>query len=464
MDNKYEVLSALKKEKLALVRSHGIACDIWTEKMTTVSFLGVTTHYLDENGKPASTRLGTRELCEPRTAAYLKRLLGDVLEYWGIQQSSVKGCVTDGGADIKKAMSEMFPGLHVPCFAHLVNNVGEDTTKLVEELTTLNNTVKRLVTWFRYRVDASRELKKEQEKKGLIPKRLVQECITRWNTKYEMMERYLELQNDVSIVLFKRTDGPDILNVAERGELREIVRLLKPLKEVTQDISGQKYITLSLVLPLTHCMKSYIQGVQTTTDVGRALKKQLLQSISTRLETLEKVPLIAMATILDPRFKKMYFQNPMNALHAIDDINKRLKATSRSRREVVPEPMEPMEPEVPDLWTYHEKKCAQENKKLDGPDDRRNLCIDLTQYLSRENLDRHTDVLEYWKHQEQNCPALAKVALDILAIPGAAVPVERLFSAAHGIMEPTRNRLTPDHLERLLFLESLNLEEWHFES
>lgn len=58
----------------------------------------------------------------------------------------------------------------------------------------------------------------------------------------------------------------------------------------------------------------------------------------------------------------------------------------------------------------------------------------------------------WWKINQGRFPRLANLARKYLAIPGTSVPSERVFSAAGLTVNRLRTRLTPDHVDMLIFL------------
>lgn len=77
----------------------------------------------------------------------------------------------------------------------------------------------------------------------------------------------------------------------------------------------------------------------------------------------------------------------------------------------------------------------------------------LETYLGEPPLAREDDPLQYWKVNKVRFPTLAKMACRYLSAPCSSVESERLFSSAANIVNESRNRLTPEHAEMILFLK-----------
>ena len=71
-------------------------------------------------------------------------------------------------------------------------------------------------------------------------------------------------------------------------------------------------------------------------------------------------------------------------------------------------------------------------------------------YCSLEPVSEDTDPLQWWKSKSDIFPNLSKMARDILAIPGSAVPSERANSEGREMLPYTRNRLSPQVIEATL--------------
>lgn len=456
VDAKFEVLSKLKKKELATVEYFALTCDAWSDTMTNRSYLGVTGHYLSSEGKPSSIILGLKELTERHTANYIKEVMRDTCLEWEIPKPKILVTITDGATNMIKAITDMFPShRHIWCTAHKLNLVIEDVINENEDLTVLIEDLKKIVTFFKSSNNAARDLERFQNSE--TPLRLIQDVSIRWNSTFDLMERFLKLVEIVSKVLLKYPKGPDMIRGNQMALLQDAVQMLAPFKEATEELSGQKYVTISRIIPMMDCLKKEVSSIKPTTEGAVQLQLALLDHLSSRFDNLEKEPLIAMATILDPRFKKIYFQSALNAAQAVTQISNQLKQGCSSSEKPAGLSAQPPETKRTGLWSHH-KKVVDAVKKCN--DDSTSASHDLKAYLSSDTVPLEIDVLDYWMRQKENMPKLANIALKYLWIPATSVPSERLFSLIAQILTETRSRLTPEHLFRLLFLKFLSFEDW----
>lgn len=94
--------------------------------------------------------------------------------------------------------------------------------------------------------------------------------------------------------------------------LKDLVEVLRPLESATSEIRGQHYVKGSLAIPITHITKEKLNCLEPKMDMGKEFLKQVLQKFSKRFSNIEQTHLLAIATILEPRFKKIYFGNPLH--------------------------------------------------------------------------------------------------------------------------------------------------------
>lgn len=74
---------------------------------------------------------------------------------------------------------------------------------------------------------------------------------------------------------------------------------------------------------------------------------------------------------------------------------------------------------------------------------------EVRQYLDEPVASRNTDILEWWKNNDQFL-SLTKMARDFLAVPATSVASEQMFSCAGRIVDDYRTSLDPETVTALM--------------
>lgn len=77
---------------------------------------------------------------------------------------------------------------------------------------------------------------------------------------------------------------------------------------------------------------------------------------------------------------------------------------------------------------------------------------EVNNFLREQPPSLDTSPLEWWKANATRFPRLSRLAKGYLCIPGTSVPSERVFSTAGLTVNRLRTRLTPEHVNMLIFL------------
>jgi len=161
------------------------------------------------------------------------------------------------------------------------------------------------------------KLREEQRKKNLQQLKPLQEVATRWNSVLHMIERLITLNKEdcLIITLSKLPNAPESLSFNDFIDLKEMVKLLQPFEIATNQISGQTYVTVSLIIPLVVGIHNNLTEIEhsLTSDITKQLCARLKLSVIKRLFIYEQRSVPKVATLLDPRLKKYAFCNVENA-------------------------------------------------------------------------------------------------------------------------------------------------------
>ncbi|KAI2657478.1 E3 SUMO-protein ligase ZBED1 [Labeo rohita] len=304
------------------------------------------------------------------------------------------------------------------------------------------------------------KLKEKQKQMGTPEHKLVQDVSTRWNSTFYMTDRPIEQRWPVTATL----SDPLITHRGKRyldlkpdqwSLVKELSTALKPFECATVFMSGQEYVTVSAlkVLPL-------IQSFQ-----AKAVEQ--LQIRWNQLFEQADNPVI-LSSALDPRFRRLKFLSPeqiitvqakvqTEALAARKEMEQQQQQTTTSARRTEAKPSTSLLDSLLESRGSSEKESREEKAEEDLNTQIRN---EVLAYFVESPLAKDENPLDWWGHNKEKYPTLAKLAKCYLCIPGTSTPSERLFSAAGCIASKKRASLNPDHVDMLTFLHS-NSKFWN---
>lgn len=264
--------------------------------------------------------------------------------------------------------------------------------------------------------------------------------------------------------MLKCPDAPDPLSRDQIQVLEDLVLIFKPIQNVITEISGDSYSTSSIAIPIIRGLKLCINKLKPNTKMGKDLMLRISEALEKRFKELESNKVLAVATILDPRFTKLAFESRLKCADAINKINRLMNVASI--KENVGQTAENSGPiennEDNDIWSFHDHQNKVQASGYD-PGSNDEIHIELQQYINQPRIPRKNDPLGYWKMVQTVFPTLSKIAIFYANAVASSVPPERFFSKAGIVVTDRRNRLTGERVNILLFLSSLPKEMWDCE-
>lgn len=113
------------------------------------------------------------------------------------------------------------------------------------------------MSFFRRSASANNKLNNYQITNGAKePKKLLQGVCTRWNSSLYMIEHFIELGNSIRGTLGLIDNSPEGLTADEWKITKELCLVLRPFEEATKAVSGDKYMTASIVIVLSRGLKN----------------------------------------------------------------------------------------------------------------------------------------------------------------------------------------------------------------
>ncbi|CAG4954879.1 unnamed protein product [Parnassius apollo] len=397
--------------------------------------------------------LATRALNERHTADYISENLLDILKKWDIPLTKIRAAVTDNASSMLAAIRmSLGEKKHLPCFAHTINLVVEEALKLSSVNSAIIK-VREIVNWIKNMSDKLRKIQMRNNVSEESVLKLIEDIRTRWNSTFFMLERFLKLRIVISEIVIE-SEAPNLPSAVEMETLNELTAVLKPFEYVTRESSGQKYVTISKIIPMLNCLTTKLNSITPNSAIVKECKDVLLRELKRRYGMIELNDHAAIATLLDPRFKNLHFQDPSACGRAIQKLRTMVVGQLSSPSESEDDVSSIAPPEY-DFWKHHKELAHGHKKKKKS-----HQGDEVSLYLSNAVVSLKSNPFAEWDDMKFVFPCLYKYAQQYLIVVATSVPSECLFSKAGATMSHTRNRLSPKYLEQVLFLGNLDFKEF----
>lgn len=312
-----ETLNNVKADILNAA-SLAITTDAWTSR-STQSYVSYTGHFLTPQFTPKNYCLKVENADESHTAVNLAKSLSDCLSEWtSVAQRENKMkivIVTDNASNVQAAVNKLPQCSHLNCFDHTLQLAINDAVKNCTEIQEMVLKAKTITTNFKHSSKNTTKLLALEEQMGLPKLKLKQECPTRWNSRYDMLERLVAVKDPVSAMVASMKNVPSLL-ASEWEAAQEYVRIFKPLKILTAVMSASTYPTLSMVIPELNKLKHTLSFESMESACLPTVTEDLLASIDRRWPGYETKPVYAIATLVDPRYKDCGFHDESAVAYA----------------------------------------------------------------------------------------------------------------------------------------------------
>lgn len=107
-----------------------------------------------------------------------------------------------------------------------------------------------IVGHYKHSTYATGKLRDLQSQMNLSILKVKQDVSTRWNSSLTMIERLLKIKIPLTASMSSLPRAPNCLNASEWEIISDCIKILKPFENITSELSGENYPTLSLVIPL----------------------------------------------------------------------------------------------------------------------------------------------------------------------------------------------------------------------
>ena len=454
------------KEELADCDCLCMTTDTWSS-LAKQSYISLTVHFITHDTfELKSYLLETRYMPKSHTSEHLIEIINEMIEEWGISDKHIT-FVTDNARDIKRAICDLSNYMWIGCFAHTLNLSIGKALKVVRVKNTVTR-CKKIVNYFGKSNNATRMLKEEEAKLGMIELLTLNYCKTRWNSINIMFERVIRILPPVcsTLVICNRTDL--IPNQTTQGNMIQLSELLGVFEAATIFVSAQKVPTISLVKPMIESFSEYLKICEGDSTMIKKAKTAIKDDFQTRYQTEKIQNLISISCLLDPRFKDREDTNTQENHELVINETIRISSPFQNQSDISLDRASSTETQVSSSHNVQtmpsENKFTKLRNLLFKPNNNRNntagqdlhvkINSEFTRYMSEPTEPEEANPLDWWRSRSSVYPNLSKTVRHYLCIQPTSVPSERAFSLTGNIITKKRTRLLPENVNMLSFLHA----------
>ncbi|XP_065665445.1 uncharacterized protein LOC136086877 [Hydra vulgaris] len=302
-----------------------ITTDGWTS-CRNYSYISETAHFISDKTNFISFCLGFAYLNGRHDADNLKEALLKIVEKFK-DDDKIMSIVSDNASNVRNCLNSFKVCLNIQpirCMGHVLQLVVKNVIDLVEEgekdssskfffIARTLTKCRKIVTSFNHSSQLNDLLEEIQTRQGVEKNHilhLIQDVKTRWHSTFLMAERMLKLHSYVKDIFNSKQQYKDmrkyLLDEDEMVNIKETVNALLSFSQVSVLLSGDRYATCSLIIPIIKYLEKQLsKNKSETPPLIVILKSHLLESLQTYKDSyeLENNSFLLCATFLDPNYK-----------------------------------------------------------------------------------------------------------------------------------------------------------------
>ncbi|XP_031788710.1 uncharacterized protein LOC116417796 [Nasonia vitripennis] len=241
----------------------------------------------------------------------------EMLNEWNIDiKNKTIIWVTDNAKNMIKAVELSKEWIRIPCFAHTLQLSVKYCKKQMPKFNELVKATSNVVTYF---------------SKSTIAAEMLEDVQQKLNPNVTPL-KFGTLRVPVEAVT---TEKKIVKKLAEEDWV--LMELMKQIKEATILLSGEKYPTASLIIPVINLLRGQLQSkIDNSEGEIMILTRNLLQSLETRFKECLQSDILIVAMIVNPHYKDKIINSDHDRKNVIKVFTKIMM--TNTKREVTNKP------------------------------------------------------------------------------------------------------------------------------
>lgn len=336
------------------------------------------------------------------------------------------------------------------CLPHLLNLLAHDFDKILtgNAKTVLVATLNKLHSlWvLTHRSSRAKEICKE-----VLGKCLLIPCATRWNSKFDAVQRCNEPEVQKNLNTLIQRLKSEIKSAAHLQNLtnndfsvmKHYINVMKPVAQSLDTLQGEYNSSQGFILPVLVSLKHRVSIIETTTNIIRDFKAAMLKVIDDRFRNYfsfgENNKDLLLASLTIPKFKTNFISNDDDIIYAKNLLIEECKKLNVYNEGADNNLNEAPPTEDSDFLISFATAGATRRNSVDH-----DIESEVSRFLCDTRID--TTILNEY-------PRVRAVFFKYNTTLASSAPVERVFSQSLMIFTPRRNKLSALHFEQALLLK-----------
>ena len=334
-----------------------LTSDLWTSQATE-GYITPTCHFVSSStGKLETAVLGTMCMVTNHTADNIATTLKHITDEWDISDKVC--CIVTDNANNIVAATRLNAWKHIPCFAHTLNLIVTESIAQDQELRGILKRSRDIVTYFHHSDKATRSLSTVQSQLKMENHKLIQDVSTRWNSVFFMMERMIEQHQAVTTTLCLLDRNAMCLSTSDIETMKKAVEVLRPFETATRELSAEKYVTASKVIPIARSLQEMTARKSSTLR----LSDNLILQMRRRFTNMERHCILSAITLLDPHLKKLAFRDPGAADECARRLTNELALLDTNQAVALEEPLSSPSNDSGGLWNDFDQLVSEASSR-----------------------------------------------------------------------------------------------------
>jgi len=304
-------------------------------------------------------------------------------------------------------------------------------------------------------------IKKENLKTPIL------DCLTRWNSTYDMLERLQYLKDFIqNMSVNDKTLKKVALSYYDWQQVETISKALLPAKVCSKKLQTEQ-------LTMTDFYGAWISCKIQTNVLNSNFANKLVQLMTNREKIILNNQVLLAAIFLDPRYNiTLNREQSATAIRHLTNIWICLKQMELNKEDVNSINLEcdqnasdhnsPTDP-IDDLEIYLRSKVNDESTSSDfgtlSNSQTETIETKIETLLKsfsieEKRLCHKINILQFWKSKKLVYPELFELSNVVFSVPATQVSVERLFSGLKFVLSPYRCNISAKNLENQLLVRT----------